>query len=283
MPETEHLVDHPNAVGLAHPIENERVRQEILDEDDEDQEDLAAVALRLAVTRGVQVFCDELRNPCISLPDDNVQPVWPLYHQRVRAWFADLIQEEKQAFVTDRELLPALRVLEGRAWKVPRRPPAPDPTWQLIERDPVALALITFANQNGEYEGPTRDLFNRLHRPDIQDRLQIAALANKFPANTQVFSRRLNSVTHVLAAIGIDISLHHKEDGSYCVLRMRQPLFTREPDGLCVIPSASFSNAKTRPANTLTPADGTDAKPAINEENLNLVLGEIKAIRETQP
>jgi hypothetical protein len=249
---------------------------------------LAVMALRLAESRGLEVFCDQLRNPCVRLPDDLNDPIWPLYHQRVKAWFADHLQAEAGVFVTDKDLLPVLRVLEGRAWKAPRRPPSADPTWQQIERDPVALALIAYANQYGEYEGLTRELFQRLHRPDIQARLQLAGLSHKFPINTQVLSRRINfkPLQHTLSVIGLDVSVEHKDDGSHCTLRMRRPAFVPEPDAIFVIPSASVSGGKERRPNKLGQPDGADATGttgSVNEEKLAEILGEIKSIREGQP
>jgi hypothetical protein len=240
----------------------------------------AAVAVRLAEERQVEVFCDELRSPCIRLPDDTVEPVWPLHHQRVKSWIAELVQHESGRFIVEKDIAAVLRVLEGRAWKAPRRAPTTDPTWQRIERDPVALALMVYANAHGPFEGMTRDLFRKLFDPSIQERLRMASLAHKFPINTQVFSRRLGDAKAALHMIGLDIDLERKEAGSYCTLKIRQPLFLREPDGICVIPSGKASGTNPGPHPTWPPADGTDATQA---ENTEAVLAAIRTIREEQP
>lgn len=49
------------------------------------EESAAAIAIRLAEERQVEVVGDELRSPFIRLPDDPVEPVWPLHHQRVKS------------------------------------------------------------------------------------------------------------------------------------------------------------------------------------------------------
>ncbi|MFN4260895.1 MAG: hypothetical protein ACK4RK_16490 [Gemmataceae bacterium] len=244
------------------------------------EESDAAIAIRLADERQVEVFCDELRSPCIRLPDDPVEPIWPLHHQRVRSWIAELVHGKTRRFIAEKDIAAVLRVLEGRAWKAPRRAPTTDPTWQRIERDPVALALMIYANTHGEFEGMTRDLFGKLFEPTIQDRLRMASLAHKFPLNTQVFSRRLGDAKAVLHQIGLDINVERKEAGSYCTLKIRQPDFLREPDGIRVIPTAKASGTSTGMQATWLPADGTDAPP---KENIEAVLAELRTIREELP
>lgn len=244
------------------------------------EESDAAIAIRLADEQQVEVFCDELRSPCIRLPDDPVEPIWPLHHQRVKSWIAELVHGKTGQFITEKDIAAVLRVLEGRAWKAPRRAPTTDPTWQRIERDPVALALMIYANTHGEFEGMTRSLFGKLFDPAIQDRLRMASLTNKFPINTQVFSRRLGDVKAVLHQIGLDINVERKEAGSYCTLKIRQPDFLREPDGIRVIPTAKSSGTKPGTQATWQPADATDA---VHNDNIETVLAELRTIREEQP
>jgi hypothetical protein len=240
----------------------------------------AAIAIRLAEERQVDVFCDELGNPCIRLPDDLVEPLWLLQHQRVRAWVAEVFQATTGRFIAEKDTSLVLRCLEGRAWKAPRRPPTKGPTWQQIERDPVALAIMNYANAHGEFEGLTRDLFKKLFDPSIQDRLRLVSLAQKFPINTRVFSRRVGESKHVLGEIGIDINIEHREVGSYCTLKIRQAVFKREPDGVRIIPSAKSSAASPIAQGTWRMADGTDATKDRPTENLETVLANIRVIRE---
>lgn len=244
------------------------------------EESDAAIAIRLADERQVEVFCDELRSPCIRLPDDPVEPIWPLHHQRVKSWIAELVYGKTRRFIAEKDIAAVLRVLEGRAWKAPRRAPTTDPTWQRIERDAVALALMIYANTHGEFEGLTRNLFGKLFEPIIQDRLRMASLAHKFPINTQVFSRRLGDAKAVLHQIGLDINVERKEAGSYCTFKIRQPDFLREPDGIRVIPTGNASGTKSASQGTWARADATEATP---NENLETVLAELRTIREEQP
>jgi hypothetical protein len=250
------------------------------DQTTRNEESDAAIAIRLTEERQAEVFCDELRSPCIRLPDDEVEPVWPLHHQRVRSWIAELVYGKTGRFIAEKDIAAVLRVLEGRAWKAPRRVATTDPTWQRIERDPVALALMNYANAHGEFEGMTRDLFGKLFEPAIQERLRMGSLANKFPVNTQVFSRRINEVKAVLHAVGLDINVGHTDAGSCCTLKVRPPVFIREPDGIRVITPGKASGTRSSPQTTCPPADGTDATP---KENTETILAELRTIREEQP
>lgn len=240
----------------------------------------AVIAIRLAEEQQVEVFCDELRSPCIRLPDDTAEPIWPLHHQRVKSWIAELVQRKTGRFIAEKDIAAVLRVLEGRAWKALRRAPTTDPTWQRIERDPVALALMIYANTHGEFEGMTRILFAKLFEPTIQERLRMASLANKFPINTQVFSRRLSDAKAVLHLIGLDINIERKEAGSYCTIKIRQADYIREPDGIRVIPTAKASGTSLGSQATWPLADAPDASP---KENVETILAELRTIREEQP
>ena len=244
------------------------------------EESDAAIAIRLADEQQVEVFCDELRSPCILLPDDPVEPIWPLHHQRVKTWIAELVHGKTYRFIGKEDIADVLRVLEGRAWKAPRRAPSTDPTWQRIERDPVALALMIYANIHGEFEGMTRELFKKLFEPSIQERLRMVSLAHKFPINTQVFSRRVNEVKAVLHAVGLDINVGHAEAGSRCTLKIRHGVFIREPDGIRVIPSGKASGTSSGSQATWPPADGTDATP---KSEVQTILAKLRTIREEQP
>ncbi len=279
MPQPEPLLELNGQRHQGQPTDPERVDGPG-DQTTRNEESDAAIAIRLTEERQAEVFCDELRSPCIRLPDDAIEPVWPLHHQRVKSWIAELVHGKTGRFIAEKDIADVLRVLEGRAWKGPRRAPSTDPTWQRIERDPVALALMIYANAHGEFEGMTRDLFGKLFDPTVQDRLRMASLTNKFPINTQVFSRRLGDAKAVLHLIGLDINVERKEAGSYCTLKIRQAVFIREPDGVRVIPTAKASGTSSGPQATWPQADGTDATP---KENTETILAELRTIREEQP
>jgi hypothetical protein len=279
MPQAERLLELNGPGHQGQPTNPERVEGPG-DQTTRNEESDAAIAIRLTEERQAEVFCDELRSPCIRLPDDAVEPVWPLHHQRVKSWIAELVHGKTGRFIAEKDIAAVLRVLEGRAWKAPRRTPTTDPTWQRIERDPVALALMIYANTYGEFEGMTRELFKKLFDPSIQERLRMASLAHKFPINTQVFSRRINEAKAVLHAVGLDINVGHADAGSRCTLKVRLPVFIREPDGIRVIPSGKASGTSSSPQTTWPPADGTDAAP---EDNMETILAELRTIREEQP
>lgn len=279
MPQAEPLLELNGQGNQGQPTNPERAKGPG-DQTTRNEESDAAIAIRLTEERQAEVFCDELRSPCIRLPDDAVEPVWPLYHQRVKSWIAELVQSKTGRFIAEKDIAAVLRVLEGRAWKAPRRTPSTDPTWQRIERDPVALALMIYANTHGEFEGMTRDLFGKLFEPTIQERLRLASLAHKFPINTQVFSRRINEAKAVLHAVGLNINVRHADAGSRCTLKVRHPVFIREPDGIRVIPPGKASGTSSGPQATWPPADGTDATP---KDNLETILAELRTIREEQP
>jgi hypothetical protein len=115
----------------------------------------------------------------------------------------------------------------------------------------------------------------------------MASLAHKFPVNTQVFSRRLSKqLRHALSIIGLDLCIDHREDGSHCSLKMRRPLFTPEPDAICVNSSASVNNGNGRQNGQLGTTDGTDVRrspPPNKEEQLEEILSKIRSVREDQP
>jgi hypothetical protein len=279
MPQPEPLLELNGQGHQGQPTDPERVEGPG-DQTTRNEESDAAIAIRLTEERQAEVFCDELRSPCIRLPDDAVEPVWPLHHQRVKSWIAERVHGKTGRFIAEKDIAAVLRVLEGRAWKAPRRVPTTDPTWQRIERDPVALALMIYANTYGEFEGMTRELFKKLFEPSIQDRLRMASLAHKFPINTQVFSRRINEAKAVLHAVGLDINIGHADAGSCCTLKVRSPIFIREPDGIRVIPPGKASGTSSSPQTTWPPADGTDATP---KNNMETILAELRTIREEQP
>lgn len=254
-----------------------------------DEVSIPECALKVAADRRIQVFRDELGNPCISFPDDTTEPAWPLYDQRVYAWFAEEIHRIAPAvFAKDRDILPALRILEGRAWKLPPRPPSANPTWRFLEGDAVSVAMIAYANQKGGFQGRTRTLFDELGKYEIQTRLERARLASKFPANTQALSRQLQwkRRNQALAYVGLDVSIEHKEDGSHCWLQLRRTLFVRETDSICVSgsgPVRSNNEDKALVANLLGVADATDATPQeafLTNESAAGVLSLIRSMRE---
>lgn len=239
------------------------------------------LAIGLCKKANLEPFCDELRTPSVVIPDDPIERVWTIQSDRVKSWIAEKFFANTDRMIADRDINQVLRVLEGRAWKTPRRVPKDEATWDVIERNPVALSLIIYANQYGDFDGLTRQLYKSVSHPIIQNKLM--ALANKFPVNTQVFSRRLKDVIPLLKTIGLEIALRHEEIGSHCTMKMVRPTFTQEPDAIPVIPSDTLGGKNPAQAGIGYRDDGTDAitrRRNNTEPNIPDLIGQIQAIRE---
>lgn len=247
----------------------------------------STIVLEIADQANLSVFCDDLGNPCVVIPTLEGDQVWPLRHDRIKAWIAERFHRQTGVFVTDKDLNQSFRVLEGRAWNSEKRSPTVDAVWRNIERDPVAIALIDFANQQGEFSGRTRDLFRELNSTRIVARLQNAGLISKFPVNTQAFSRGVSRVRDALKTLGLYVDLEHKQDGSHCklVLAGATQSFARETEGHCVIASANTASV-SRPKQVGEQSDdetyATDATLAEfrDDEGDPQALETIKQIRE---
>jgi hypothetical protein len=221
---------------------------------------LATLVLQLVERLAMDLRCDAMNNPYITLPGGTPRKVLPLLAREVECWFADTIYTDTARFLSHADFKQAIRVLEGRARKASRHLPALSPSWHFVERDPIALALILYANQYGTFEGKTRDLFQKLLSREIQARLRMARVTKSFPTCTQVFSRRVNAISGVLHEIGLDVHIEHRERGSYCTLWIRDAVFVREPDAVTSDASGIRLSLNSMSANGLDAADATDAR-----------------------
>lgn len=203
----------------------------------------------------VTVFSDALGELHVHMPNDHQHKIHRFNSPRLGAWLAAQYFKEKRTALPDQVVGYIKKILEDEAWHAPSLLPIEPRTWELLERSPVGMAVIAHLNTNGNYSGRTVE-FYKLVKPPVQQ----GFTANKFPVNTQVFSRRLKDLIPLFKVIGIEIVVMHKEDGGHCSIEIKDTnLFYPEPDGNLVSPSGTPSGSKARETKTLRKPDEPDA------------------------
>ena len=235
----------------------------------------ALTAYRVCQSEGLEPFCDDLETPLAILPDD-AHRAWKLASERVRVWIHERFFSQTNRFLSPSDLSAVIRLLQGEAWRAPRRSLQENPVWQEIEASPVGQAIAIYGNIRGNFQGRTATFLNALLRTDIQSR--IAPRSQHFPRITQVFSRRLSALIPLLRVIGLELVIEHREDGSHCTLTV-QPHFDRDADGISVSPSGFAAAGHPSAARISASNDGTDPIATMPAE-VEAALAEIRALQE---
>lgn len=124
------------------------------------------------------------------------------------------------------------------------------------------LAVLYHVNKNGSFAGRTVDLVKALH--EVKKSGQISE-AESIPVFTNIFSRRLRRLVHVLRGYGVAVTMEHKEEGSHCTLEQLES-FKREhlADDIQAKASGSSSDVTTRQGKDLPPPDASDRENRVD-------------------
>ena len=173
---------------------------------------------------GMQFGVNTLNVPTVLIPEDQFQTNWPADSQRVTdllyAVYYELNDEILPAVERD-FILTQIReeCRDGGRW-------FGETEAEQTERNVIVQAIMCHMNERAAYDGLTAGLLGLLRA--LQETNKIAQ-HEEIPAFTNIFSRRLRRLIPVLKGYGVEASLRHEEDGSYCSLK-RLPGFQREPD-----------------------------------------------------
>jgi hypothetical protein len=107
----------------------------------------------------------------------------------------------------------------------------------------------------------TATLLTKLNEPNV---IRHVKGVEELPALVNIFSRRLNRLTPALRGLGIEVSIWHKEDGSYCSLK-RLGHFVKEADALTRQASGDPSVTTTKKGKDFKPADGSDGSERFDD------------------
>ena len=214
---------------------------------------------------GMLFGVNTLNVPTVLIPDDQFQTNWPADSQRV----ADLLYAVY--FDLNDEILPAAerdfilsQIREecraGGRW-------FGETEAEQTERDVIVQAVMCFMNERTEFDGLTAGLLGQLRSLQLNNKI---AQHEEIPAFTNIFSRRFRRLIPVLKGYGVEASLRHEEDGSYCKL-VRLGTFQREPDSATTLArtaddenhqsSGQPSGGTTKKGKDFRKADAADGEP----------------------
>lgn len=220
-----------------------------------DNQGLMKDTIRQLKDDGVQFGLNSLLEPVVFMPDDPFQKYWPADSQRFMVHLSAVFYDQSGGrFLkpSDRELLRDLLLQECYTGQRQLTEVEAEET----ERVPVVQAILAFFNRKEEFEGMTADLLKELWKDDIQRQL---TKCGDFPLMTNIFSRQLKRLSPILRGYGIEVVIHHEEDGSHSKLT-RSGGFQREPDASPAESSGSSSGGSQGEARGTGAPDDTDAR-----------------------
>lgn len=219
---------------------------------------------RLRADEGVQFFLNSILEPTIHVPGDAFQKDWPVDSQRVSDLVVAAYYAENEAILSagEREFILSQIREECRAGG--RRASETEATQ--TEKDVIVQGVLYLMNQQPEFDDQTCVLLGKLRTNQLEGK---TAQHEEIPAFTNIFSRRLRRLIPVLKGYGIEVSMRHQEDGSYCKL-VRLATFQREGDSTTELakaadgenrqPSGQPSGGTTKKGKEFKKADATDGE-----------------------
>ncbi|WP_143549255.1 hypothetical protein [Rhodopirellula bahusiensis] len=201
-----------------------------------------------------------MNEPTVNIQSDGFQQDWPANSERVKDLMIVLFHEAEGRMPSRQELGFAEAMLREECRIGGRRLSQAEQTDR--DSDPIIQALHEFTSTFGEYSGRTEDLLSKLRELHSNRSNGFGAQITYF---VNVFGRRLRQLTPSLRGYGIEVSVTHREDGSYCITKKLATFQLEATDGSETLPSASNS----RQGRDLPPTDGTDGNIRIEPTRTN--------------
>lgn len=211
-------------------------------------------------SQGHEFFLNSENEPTVRVPTDAFQQDWPADSQRITDLMVLIHHELMERVPNRQELSLALAILREECRNGGRRLSQDE----VAQRDsePIVQALHEFTSSNGEYRGRTAVLLTMLRE---LHRNRCEHLGPDITPFVHVFSRKLGRLITTLRGYGIDVSIDHQEDGSYCTTRKLNNFKMEVTDASASIASASNDLA----GKDLPPPDDTDGNIRIEPTQTN--------------
>ncbi len=172
----------------------------------------------------VQFFLNSILEPTVHIPGDAYQKDWPADSQRVCDFVTAAYYDLNVTILSSAEWEFILSQIREECRAGGRR--ASETEAPQTDKDVIVQAALHLVNERAEFDDLTSVLVGLLRTIQLNGK---NAQHEEIPAFTNIFSRRLRRLIPVLKGYGVEVSLRHEEDGSYCSLK-RLPGFQREPD-----------------------------------------------------
>jgi len=212
---------------------------------------------------GVEFFVNSQLEPTIAIPEDHFQREWPVDSRRAQDYVVSLWCHTCGGAPKPNETKCLFIQLREECRRGGRRLSEADTLD--AERNPIIQAIMALMNDRDSFDERTAVLLQRLRR--LQEEGLIGR-TDRLPAFTNTFSRCLKRLTPVLRGVGVEVTLRHTEDGSYCRLQRLASFQVEKPvsrvaveaDGSAIEPSAGSSGATAKVGTDLCSADASDGE-----------------------
>jgi len=171
-------------------------------------------------------FLNSVLEPTVHISGDAFQKDWPVDSQRVTDLVTAVYYDQNETILSSAEREFILSQIREECRAGGRR--ASETEAPQADKDVIVQAVLYLMNEQPEpeFDDQTCVLLAKLRLIQIEAK---TAQHEEIPAFTNIFSRRLRRLIPVLKGYGIEVSMRHQEDGSYCKL-VRLATFQREGD-----------------------------------------------------
>jgi hypothetical protein len=214
-------------------------------------------------------FLNSVLEPTVHISGDAFQKDWPADSQRVTDLVTAVYYDQNETILSyaEREFILSQIREECRAGgRRPSETEAPQ-----TDKDVIVQAIMYLMNEQPAFDDQTCVLLGKLRFIQMEAK---TAQHEEIPAFTNIFSRRLRRLIPVLKGYGIEVSMRHQEDGSYCKL-VRLATFQREGDSTTTLAKAADgenrqssgqpSGGTAKKGKDFRKADAADGEPRFDD------------------
>lgn len=213
------------------------------------EESQTTCMVREMAKQEVEFFLNSANEPTVRMPTDPFQQEWPADSQRVIDHMQLLYHEVEKSLPSRAHLNLSMMMLREECRNGGRRLSQAEEAEK--DNDPILQTLHEFTSSKCSYHGRTSILLSALRDIHFSRNDHIGTVFTPF---IHVFSRKLRRLIPTLRGFGIEVSISHQEDGSYCTVK-------RLPDFQVEVTDASEDQTSapyTRLGTNLPEPDGTD-------------------------
>jgi hypothetical protein len=160
--------------------------------------------------------------PTVHIPGNPFQTDWPADSQRVSDLLYAIFYDQNELIMVPAEREYLMSQIREECW-VGGRWFGETEALQ-TEKDVVVQAVLCLMNEQPKFDDQTCVLLGKLRLIQKDGKISQNEEITGF---TNIFSRRLRRLIPVLKGYGIEVSMRHEEDGSYCTL-VRMETFQKE-------------------------------------------------------
>jgi hypothetical protein len=174
---------------------------------------------------GCEFFLNSQLVPTVKIPDDAFQTEWPVDSQRVQDLLVSIHYEITYGQLlrsVERDFL--LSQLREECRKGGRR--FTEVEADETDKNVIVQGILCLMNKKDLFDDRTVVLLQTMTQFQSTGAIPVDG---GIPVFANIFSRKLKRLIPVMKGYGVEMSLRHKEDGSYCTIR-RLDSFAFEPD-----------------------------------------------------